>query len=462
MKSTSLRFYYFAIFFLVLVFAFCVLGSAKAQSASVYLAPYNGTFLVGSTFNVSIFVNTEGNSINAVELNLKFPPSLLQVTSPTAGSSFISVWANQPSYSNTDGTLNFAGGVPGTGINTSAGLVSTITFRAKATGKAVISILGSSKVLLSDGKGTNILKDISGAQYDLTLQPPEGPQVYSPTHPSQDAWYKNNDPVFVISKDIGVSDFSYSFDQDPQGFPDNTPNTSSTQVTIDNAADGIWYFHVKAQKDGIWGGVTSYAVRIDNTPPENFKVNIDTVGPAGAARSFAYFSTNDLLSGVDHYEVSVVDMTNPQEVANPFFVEASSPYQLPISKSGRYEIFVRAFDKAGNFTQSQTTLRTIGSLFSYTNSGIKIKNFLLPFWLAWLIVLVILSALGFLFYRILRSRNLSGRLKTEVAEAEKEIEDVRKLEKRIHSMRNLEDEARLQSERLAEKLTKDDDENPEA
>ena len=427
-------------------------GQAGAQSASVYLSPYSGTFFVGNTFNVSIFVNTEESQINAVEINLKFPPDVLQVTSPTAGSSFISIWADQPAYSNKDGIISFKGGVPNPGIKTYTGLVSTVTFRAKAPGNAVISFLDTSKILLADGKGTNILQSRASAEYILILEPPEGPKIYSPTHPGQNTWYKNNNPIFVMEKEEGFAEFSYNIDQDPSGLPDNISEGAENSVTINDLGNGIWYFHAKAKKSGVWGGVSHYPVRIDTMPPEKFDVTIETVGPVGDSRFFAYFLTTDSASGMDHYEVSVADMDDNQSVENPFFIEGASPHQIPIQEAGRYAIFVRAYDKAGNLSQGRATLQTFGSFVSLTNKGIKIKNFLLPAWVINILLLLIAAALAYIFYRIFRKRNFARQLTTEVAEAEKEIEDVKKLEKNIREMRSLEEEARTQSERLAGKL----------
>jgi len=104
---------------------------AFAGSATLYLTPSKGTFFVGSTFSVSIYVAPKGNEINAVEDALKFPPDIWLVPTPTAGESFITEWLTPPSYSNTGGKITFKGGIPG-GIKTSAGLVSTVTFRAKS------------------------------------------------------------------------------------------------------------------------------------------------------------------------------------------------------------------------------------------------------------------------------------------------------------------------------------------
>ncbi|KPJ56948.1 hypothetical protein AMJ49_03485 [Parcubacteria bacterium DG_74_2] len=436
----------------LLVFIIGLPEGVEAESALLYLSPARGTFFVGSTFDVSVFVDTQGNNINAVQVDLKFPPDLLQVTSPTAGTSFISIWADQPSYSNQEGTINFKGGVSPPGINTSAGLVSTISFRAKAPGKAIVSFLDSSKVLLADGKGTNILKTTTIGEYDLVIPPPEGPKIYSPTHPNPDTWYRDKNPVFYWEKEEGMTDFSYSLDQDPRGIPDNVSETSFTTANFSDVSDGVWYFHLKAKKGDVWGGVSHYPIRIDNTPPEEFEVKVERMGGITGFRFFAHFSTTDLLSGIDHYEGSAVNMNDPRASANPFFIEATSPYRIPYEAVGKYAILVKAYDRAGNFNEAKSILNIVNPFFSYTEKGIKVKNLFFSWWLIYFFLAILLIFAIFLFYNYIRSRNLRMRLRKEVAEAEKEIEDVRKLERRIREMRILEEEAKKEEERLAKRL----------
>ena len=105
---------------LVLVVFFETIPISNAASTSLYLSPSKGSFTVGSTFTVSIYLNSEGNEINVVEADLNFSPDKIQVTAPTTGSSFVSEWLTPPSYSNTQGTISFRGGILG-GINTSSG-----------------------------------------------------------------------------------------------------------------------------------------------------------------------------------------------------------------------------------------------------------------------------------------------------------------------------------------------------
>lgn len=431
--------------------------AVESPSASLYFSPSKGTFFVGGTFDVSVFVNTEGSSINAVEVNIKFPTDLLQVVSPTAGSSFISIWTNQPYYSNKDGIVSFEGGVPSPGINTSAGLISTITFRAKAPGTALISFSDPSRVLLADGKGTNILKTVTRGEYVLVLSPPEGPKIFSTTHSSLTTWYKNNNPAFSWEKLPNIADFSWSLDQDPSGIPDNVAESSDNSASFSDIGDGTWYFHVKARVGNIWGGVSHYPIHIDITPPQAFKIRIESVSAFTGSRFFAYFSTEDRLSGVDYYEISVINMGDPQASANPLFIETVSPYRVPFEKMGKYAVLVRAYDKAGNYAEDRSIFTVINPFISYTESGIRVGDLFLPLWLIYVISAGVIIFIAWGLYRLFQRRSLGKILKKEIAEAEKEIEDVRKLEERIHKIRTLEEEARSESERLAGRLKGEDD-----
>ena len=206
LKTTNIRQrttknWWYLVFILVV---FSVLPEAAgAAGASLYFSPASGTFFVGSTFDISIFINTGGEDVNAVQVDIKFDPQKLQVASPTAGKSFIEVWVSQPTYSNTKGEMSFIGGIPSPGINTSAGLVSTVTFRVISPGVTPVLFLDSSKVLRNDSEGTNILTSMARGVYTLIIPPPEGPKVFSPTHPDTNKWYKNNNPTFSWKKKKG-------------------------------------------------------------------------------------------------------------------------------------------------------------------------------------------------------------------------------------------------------------------
>ena len=131
--------FFFALSLFLTYFSFPYFTQAQTQEAvspkaALFLSPRIETVLVGSRFDVSIFLNTYGNSINTAQLDLKFPPDKLTIVKPSGGQSFISLWVEAPTYSNVKGTASFVGGIPG-GIITESGLLTTITFKAKASGR---------------------------------------------------------------------------------------------------------------------------------------------------------------------------------------------------------------------------------------------------------------------------------------------------------------------------------------
>ena len=373
-----------SILILILSFSFKPFINAQEGGASIYLSPASGTFYVGSTFNVSIFVNTGGKDINTVRVELKFNPQKLQVASPTAGKSFISVWISQPTYSNVEGTTIFRGGVPSPGINTSSGLVSTVTFRVISPGSTSISIRDTSMVLLNDGKGTDILSSIGRGSYELVLPPPEGPEISSLTHPDQNKWYKNNSPTFRWEKEEGITDFSYSIDQDFQGVPDNVSEGSGNSISYADLEDGIWYFHIKAKKGDIWGGVSHYGVMIDTTPPAAFSLNFESglASVISTQQPIISFVTTDALSGFEHYELKSINLNKSRNEGEEFFIEVTSPYRLSLDDAGPYKVIIRAYDKAGNWRDSSEKIQVIPrGKFIITREGINFWFIFLSWWL---------------------------------------------------------------------------------
>jgi len=408
------------IFITILIFSFPMVFKAEAASSSLYLAPSGGTFLVGSTFSISLFVDTKGNKINAVETDLRFPPDILQVTAPTAGQSFISQWLTPPSYSNSGGVVSFKGGIP-EGIVTSAGLIATITFRAKAPGIARIEFLDSSKVLLADGEGTLILTTNIGGQYQILIPPPEGPKIFSSTHPDQEKWYGDPDPSFSWEKEDGVTDFSYLISQSSGENPDTLSEGEEVFKSYQDIPDGNWYFHLRAKKKGVWGKTSHFSVKIDNSPPEKFEPRADLF------TRFIYFETKDIFSGIDHYEVSLINADQSPGLA-PFFVEATSPYKAP-KPAGKYSLIVRAFDRVGNFQTAQIQFQILSSILSLEKGGIQFRGIFIPNWSLFIVLAILAVTILFLIFYSLRWQGLRKGIK-EIEEALREIEKIEEKEKK--------------------------------
>ena len=429
--------------FILIILIICVgvASAAKAEGTSLYLSSQTGTFFVGSTFNISIFVNTGGNNVNAVKVDLKFNQKKIQIASPTAGRSFIAVWISQPTFSNIEGTATFQGGVPSPGINTSSGLISTITFRAINPGEVVVSILDSSQILLDDGKGTNILSSIGSGVYKIIIPPPEGPKVFSPSHPDQNKWYNNNSPTLSWEKEEGVIDFSYSLDNSFYGMPDNISEGDYTSASYADLEDGIWYFHIKAKKEDVWGGITHYILLIDTIPPAAFTLSFEPTlrSPVMTAREpIVSFITTDSLSGLDHYNLKLIDLTKaPQKKETGFFVEVSSPHQLPSLASGEYEVIVRAFDRAMNWQDSSKKIEVIPieKIFYITKGGINVWTFFLSWKKLILIFLpLIVAILVIVFFWYKHQKSLRQKRAALKAIKEKTTKNGQELKRKLNGI----------------------------
>jgi hypothetical protein len=387
-------------------------NSERLKSASLYLSPPQGNFSVGDTFDLSIFVDTESEDINAIDIGLGFDPQKIQITEPSNRKSFIEVWVAQPVYSNLAGTMRFIGGVPSPGINTSEGLISTVTFRVINPGETSISFLESSKVLRNDSQGTNILSSSKPGFYNFTFPAPESPKISSPTHPNQNKWYKDNNPTFSWEKEEGVNGFSYSFDQDPLGTPDNVFEGDHTSVSYSEIKDGVWYFHIKAQKEEVWGGTSSYVVWIDTAAPASFSLEAEPSFKTTEKDISLSFKSTDALSGVDYYQVRYFNVE--EKTQKGLFTEAKSPYKLSFLDVGRYSVEVRAYDSAGNWREETEEIEILGTGTQTTQ----------PF--PWKIIILILSVIFILllisFFFQKRKRDLVRKEREELKKAEKKSE----------------------------------------
>lgn len=323
----------------------------------VSFSPRAGSFVEGSTFDVPILINTHGAAINGVDIKIAYDASRLTVIKPSSGTSIVGVWVEPPAYDNTRGTASYVGVIPN-GITTNSGLLGTITFQARRTGPAAVSVRSDSSILLNDGLGTQAQTDLGRATYTVVAKAPEGVQIFSDTHPFQDNWYNNNSPIMSWVQDPGVTGFSYGIDHVPSTVPGNTITDAGTTKGFENLGDGLWYFHIKAYKNGVWGTTGHFLVRIDTAPPAEFKPRADYVVAAAVLveRTLLSFFTTDSLSGIDHYEVGVIDKSQPTTVS-PVFVQTESPFQVPAGSTVGQRVIVRAVDKAGNIRDASVDIQ---------------------------------------------------------------------------------------------------------
>ncbi len=141
--------------------------AGTAHAATLSLTPSSGTYAAGETLTASLVVTSADQAINAVSGTVTFPKDLLEVLSISKANSILTLWVQEPSFSNAAGTLEFAGVVPNPGYSGVAGNLITVRFRARATGTASLAIT-SAETLANDGSGTNVLKSVSGSTLTIS------------------------------------------------------------------------------------------------------------------------------------------------------------------------------------------------------------------------------------------------------------------------------------------------------
>lgn len=367
-----IKFATFASAFMFLLFAlFSVCHSASA--ASLYLSPSSGDYLTGQAFSIIVYVSSADQAMNAASGALSFSNSNLEITSLTKSGSIFSLWVQEPSYSNTTGTVNFEGIVLNPGFTGVGGKVLTINFKAKSIGEASLNFRSGS-VLANDGLGTNILTILGSAKFDinttkegpaLALAPapalaaapktekvpiapalPVGrPAISSSTHPDQNAWYNSNDPTFSWNVPSGIIADRLLYDKFPNSAPQVNYSPAVSSKLLPNMDDGVWYFHVQLKNSAGWGATSHYRFQIDTAPPSAVSIKLPDGEETANPRPKIAISATDALSGIDHYRI-VIDKGDAISVSAADLKDGA--FTLPTQSIGKHTIVVAAFDKAGN------------------------------------------------------------------------------------------------------------------
>src|SRR3989338_6999228 len=99
----------FVVFYFILAAVLFIQASfavpAEAAAASLSFSSTKRTLAMGGAFTASVVLNTGGVSINAASATVSFDPAKLAVTSVSRGGSIFTLWAEEPSYSNTKGFI---------------------------------------------------------------------------------------------------------------------------------------------------------------------------------------------------------------------------------------------------------------------------------------------------------------------------------------------------------------------
>lgn len=361
-KKRNKILYIFAFFIAISIFS----RYDAVNAATLQINSSSNSLQTGETITLSVILDSAGVSINNSEATIVFPTDSLEVVSINKIGSIFTLWVEEPSFSNTTGSISFNGGVPTPGYVGSQGRIISITVKAKKTGQANLAF-SSATVRANDGFGTNVLSNQQGKTLSIlkTAEPMittetvlvQGLQISSPTHPNQDQWYKDRDVVYQWIVPTGSDAIQTSISNISSSIPKVIYSPVISEKNVDNLEDGMWYFKVRARKDQVWGPTSTYIARIDNTPPQKKKVDFSYDDNTKILSVNA--NIQDLTSGIDRYEIFVNDVFVKKIKAEEF---NNGNYNLVYDRPGKNAVKLIAIDRAGNLVDATGTFTTTGVL----------------------------------------------------------------------------------------------------
>lgn len=436
------------------LFVLMAFSAPHAHAAETLVAPATGTFTKGQTFAATLRVNPQGKNVNAVEATLTFDTSKLQVVSLSKTGSVFSLWTTEPTFSNTQGTIQFGGGSP-TPFSAQSTLV-VVTFRANNEGDTTVDWKKTS-ILAADGLGTDVFTgSVKGAytigagtvpppapetpteepveeldtepeSTDATIafgDPPRAPEVGSKTFIDADTWYATTTGVFTWELPFDVSDLFLEIATSSTNTPMTRVDPPVGEVSLTNKelTDGVQYLSIQFKNQVGMGAITNRKIMVDVTPPLPFTINV-RAGNSTSSFPTLHFDARDLTSGVDYYELTIAD----REPVTVSVDEARLGYLLSALEDGTYTVRVKAFDKAGNTIESSTPL-LITAGWTKPRDGEGTSSFWDIFSLRNFFVLsLFLAVVGLIAYVIVLRKQFNkkeGRLRKETREIQDQMEKI--------------------------------------
>lgn len=370
-----------AFFTFVFVFIFLFSGYSDVHAATLRTNPGTTNLSVGGTATLSVIVNSEGVAINNAEGVINFPSDLFEIVSLSKSGSVFSLWIEEPSFSNSSGTITFNGGVPTPGFNGGAGKVISFVVRAKKSGQGDFTF-SSSAIRANDGLGTNILTSENTSTIQIQPVVPEeikvpqkvevkpvinntlqAPVITSNTHPDQEAWYASTSATFNWNIPSTATSIQTAFNKVLDSVPTITYDSSVSQKTLTSLPDRVFYFHLRYQDGGKWSPVAHYKFKVDATAPEVFIPTVRDV----ESKNLLKLNATDIASGIDYYTVQI-DETPAFTVKENQLINGE--YTLPVLNEGAHDLVVVAYDKAGNSREVKTIFI---NPFEITSPEIKVE-----------------------------------------------------------------------------------------
>ena len=298
-----------------------------ANAASFYCSPI-GEVEAGDKISLEVGINDNEYLVKAVEGVITFDDELLEfVKIDESGSE----WSEESSlyeneiFFNTSQIKEFEG---------RQSRLFDVYFNVLKDGNPNL-YFSSGKILVKEGENYNL--------EELMFTPIEEFRVVSPTHPSEDLWYANNNVKFLWSIPFDAEELKLLIDEKEDSFPSISYTDLITEKEIE-LEDGIWYFHIRYKNAEGWQPIIHKKVMIDTKKPYAFNVDI-----AEERVPKIVFNAEDETSGIQGYEI-IIPSKNYS-----FFTNGNETY-FPFSTPSDYKVIIKVLDKAGNHIEKERTI----------------------------------------------------------------------------------------------------------
>ena len=205
-------------FLLALLLLFITINTA--QAAQLYFAPENLDVGINQIFKVSLMLDPENQSINALEGKITFDQNYFELIEILEGDSVVNLWIVKPQFSCTESCgIIFSGIIPG-GF---AGLVSweypeqrpgnvfDVVLKAKNISEQQIN-LANVKILLNDGLGTPASTNLGLLKVKILETPTAAYQLPADNLPPE-----NFQPTINTNPKIFNGQYFLTFDTQDKG-----------------------------------------------------------------------------------------------------------------------------------------------------------------------------------------------------------------------------------------------------
>lgn len=133
-----------------------ILSGSQGRGTMQFTTPT--TVVINQPFEMSVDIDTDEKSVNAAGIYLRFDPDKLQLLNLDTRSSFCQFYPERK-YDNNLGIISLACGSPHPGVK-GQNTIMILEFMPVGAGDTVLRTAPESQLLMSDGKGTDILGEV--------------------------------------------------------------------------------------------------------------------------------------------------------------------------------------------------------------------------------------------------------------------------------------------------------------